>query len=263
MNQQQLDRNSDFLFYKEQNFDTINEVRKKYFWQNGWTAAVLEFDDPMDVVKAFAMIDNWCKFGKDLEMNNEGFYIKEKNSEAHRVLMQSIKPQALEDFNIWKNKQLKREFNRQRKEKERLTEQSSSYSPLQEPHFPPQQKRPYETPIIEPEEKPEENEPQSNPHYSLDFEKWYSEYPAKKNSANKEKAWQEWQSVIRSGVKAEEILKALQAWKASKEWAVEDGRYIDVPQNWLSKAKYNSAPSIPQPKPDKHASYPDAREVDF
>jgi len=111
--------------------------------------------------------------------------------------------------------------------------------------------------------------------WSAEFEAFWNEYPdhRKYNRYRAESTW--------SGVQAllpplQEVLGALAAFKASKKWRDEQGKFVPAPHAWLEEHRWQDAPALmPNTKPKQKISdvdeddalrwrletYPDSQEI--
>lgn len=81
-----------------------------------------------------------------------------------------------------------------------------------------------------------------------DFETWFSNYPPERQ-IDRLNAKRVWQRLKRQGLlrPLAEMLAVLAAQKASNEWLREEGRYVPLPQRYLSSGRFNAANPAREP----------------
>ena len=72
------------------------------------------------------------------------------------------------------------------------------------------------------------------------FTRFWEAYPVK---IDRDGAWNAWCALRPDSVTADEIISALNAWKASSRWAEDGGRFIPQASKFLSKEHWRSPPS--------------------
>ena len=80
------------------------------------------------------------------------------------------------------------------------------------------------------------------------FISFWSSYPRKKSKGDAYKAWGQTKK-IRPPV--EDILKALSALKATKEWTKDNGEFIPYPATWLRDWGWEDSVEIEAPKVER------------
>ena len=88
-----------------------------------------------------------------------------------------------------------------------------------------------------------------SPSPSDSFEKFWSVYPKK---ANKEAAIKAWSRLSPDETLTEQILKAVEKQKKSKQWTDDSGQFIPYPATWLSQGRWEDELELAK---ERHTSY--------
>jgi len=111
-------------------------------------------------------------------------------------------------------------------------------------------------------DKDKENIPPYNPptggdrvSYSVDFERFYAEYP---RQVGKKPAYTAWKKLKPDKSLLEKILEGLSRWKASEDWTRNGGQFVCYPQKFLNARMWEDFPT-----PAGGAPTEDGEEDDF
>lgn len=83
------------------------------------------------------------------------------------------------------------------------------------------------------------------------FTSFWEAYPKK---LDREDAWEAWKSLSPDAALVSQIMEALEAWKRSKQWAREGGRFIPAASRWLIKRRWECPPGDQEQEIPKGAS---------
>lgn len=83
------------------------------------------------------------------------------------------------------------------------------------------------------------------------FTSFWESYPKK---LDREDAWEAWKSLSPDASLVSQIMEALEAWKRSKQWAREGGRFIPSASRWLIKRRWECPPGDQEQEIPKGAS---------
>lgn len=74
-----------------------------------------------------------------------------------------------------------------------------------------------------------------------EFEQFWKSYPPSRR-LGKPDALHEWKALRLSPDEVSQIMRSLEAWKSSRQWQEEGGRYIPWPQKFLKKLRWQEIP---------------------
>ena len=100
---------------------------------------------------------------------------------------------------------------------------------------------------LPPSPRVEEEEVKIGRNWAAEFETFWAEYPEarKKNRYRVESAWSAQRHHL-PPINA--IQEALRAFKASRDWKQEGGKFIPAPETWISEHRWQDAPAYSAPK---------------
>jgi hypothetical protein len=100
---------------------------------------------------------------------------------------------------------------------------------------------------------PNPTQPNQDPtQEAVSFNAFWQAWPSSKRKVNRDACWRCWQSGNLHS-QAEQIMRSLNAWKASKDWQKEDGQYVPLPKTWLNQSRWEA----PDPTPAKPSHDPE------
>ena len=95
--------------------------------------------------------------------------------------------------------------------------------------------------------KPNQTKP-TNTNVFNTFDQFWNEYPRKVNKPGALKSWKN--KKLNDSIDI--VLAGLEVWKASREWAKDNGQYIPHPATWLNQERWNDSPVIAKTEEQKN-----------